>query len=139
MGEPLSGKDGTINKDGSPVDVDVLGWDFDAKGNEQRFASDKTSGHKVVYLTVKDFDAKVRVKIPLTGNLPFNRGDQFTIKLHGDDSGNNYIEAPVTVLSNPIPCDITEGQNSEVEYTLGPTAQAVFHGIYWGGAGSSGV
>ena len=138
MPTPLSGKDGTIKSGGVAVAVDVIGWDFEPLANEQRFASDKTSGHKVTYITVKDFNARIRVKIPTTGNLPFVRGDTFVMQLHGDETGNNYISASVVVLSHPIPCDITEGQNSEVEYQLGPRGPATFYGLYYSQAGSSG-
>ena len=72
MGTPLTGKNGTFKKDGSALTVDCLGWDFEPIVGEQRFASDKTSGTKIAYATVKDWNARVRVKVPASGTVPFN-------------------------------------------------------------------
>jgi len=138
MPAPLTGKDGTFKKDGSALTVDVTFWRFEPKASEQRFASDKTSGTKVSYVSVKDWDAIVRVKIPASGTLPFNLDDTFAMQLHGDDTGNNYISANGIILGSPIPCDINEGQDSEVEFSIGPRGPALYHGLYWAGAGSSG-
>ncbi len=134
----LTGKDGTFKKAGSALTVDCLGWDFEPSANEQEFASDKTSGTKVVYQSVLNWRARVRVKVPSTGKMPFDMGDAFAMQLHGDGTGNNYIAANGIILSNPIPCDIIDGQNSEVEYQVGPRGPATYYGIYWAGAGSSG-
>jgi len=80
MPAPLTGKDGTFKKDGSALTVDVTFWRFEPKASEQRFASDKTSGTKVSYVSVKDWDAIVRVKIPASGTLPFNLDDTFAMQ-----------------------------------------------------------
>jgi len=138
MPEPLTGKDGTFKKDGSALVVDVIGWDFEPIVAEQRFASDKTSGTKVAYAAVKDWNARVRVKVPASGTLPFNPDDTFAMELHGNTTGNDYISANGIILGAPVPCDISEGQNSEVEYQVGPQSPAIYHGLYWAGAGSSG-
>ncbi len=138
MGAPLSGKDGTFKKAGSPLVVDVLRWDFEPAANEQRFASDKTSGTKQAYVTVKDWNARVQIKVHATEKLPFNIDDEFAMELHGDDSGNNFISGTCVVVGHSVPCDITEGQESEVEYTLGPRSPVIYHGIYFAGVGSSG-
>lgn len=139
MSSLLSGKSGTFKEGGTALDVDVVGWDFEETPNTQKFASDKTSGCKYEYVTVTDWTAKVRVKIPSTGTLPFNPGDTFAMELHGDDSGNNYVKANGIVIGGAVPCDITEGQNSEVEYSIGPRGPAIKYGVYWAGAGSSGI
>ena len=138
MGAPLTGKDATFKQGGVALDVDVVGWTFDPKENEVRFASDKTSGHKVGYGSVKDFDAGVTVVMPLTGALPFGVGSTFVAQFHGDDSGNNYIQATVEVTGVPLVGDINEGQDVERTYALMPRGPAVYFGLYWWGAGSSG-
>lgn len=141
MGAPLTGKDATIKIGGSPaaVSTDVIGWEFRPTGNFQTFASDKTSGHKHEYASVKNFDATVTMKVPLTGKLPFKNGDLITVQFHGDDSDANYIQADCIVKEHPIPADINEGQNSEVVYSLGPRGVPIYFGVYWPGAGSSGT
>ncbi len=138
MGAPLTGKDGTFKDGGTPLAVDMVGWTFDPKENEVRFASDKTSGHKVGYGSVKDFDATVTVVMPLTGALPFGPGSVIVAEFHGDDSGSNYISATVEVTGVPLVTDVNDGQDVERTYTLMPRSPAIYHGSFWWGAGSSG-
>ncbi len=132
MPDLMSGRNATFHKGGSPLTADCIGWNFRVGGNSTKYASDKTSGHKVEYITVDDFEADVTVKVPTTGTMELGRGMTFTAKFQGDDSGNNYIEAPVIVLSHPVPGDINEGQTNEVVFTLGPRGPATFFGVYAG-------
>jgi hypothetical protein len=135
----LTGKNGLVKNNATQLTGHVTGWTFEQQGGEQRFNSDKTSGHKVAFRTVDDFSATIRIKVPASGaKIPFNRGDQIVMNLHGDTTGNNYIGANAVVLTHGVPCDIDNGENSEIEYTLGPRGPAMFHGLYWSGAGSSG-
>lgn len=136
--EAFSGVNATIKKDSNAVNADCVFWAFDPKVVEHRYASDKTGGGKRVIVCVRDFDARIRIKLPGTSGVPWNVGDSIVVQFHGDATGNNYIAATCIVLGGPIETDINDGVPTEIEYTLGPGSIAVFHGLYWGGAGSSG-
>lgn len=136
---PISGKDATFKKDGSALTVEVLGWDMQPKGGESRYASDKTSGHRVTWTTINDYDMTVRVKVPATGTLPFNRGDTFAGQYHIDGTGNNYYAGNNIVLQEPLTVDIGSDDTLEMEYAIGPRGPLTHYGILWAGSGSSGI
>jgi hypothetical protein len=135
----FSGKDATFKSGGAALDVDVVGWNCDPSAADHRYGSDKTSGHKVAVAGTKDSNATVRIKLHSSQAMPFNVGDTLTAQFHVDDTGNNYIQQDVVVLSDPIPCDIDDGEPSEVEFALGPRGAPVYFGTLWAGAGSSGT
>ena len=139
MPDPISGKDATFKKDAAALVVDVLQWTIEPAGGESRYGSDKTGGHKVAWATINDYNAAVIIKVPATGNVPWNRGDVFAAQFHIDDSGNNYLSGDVIVLSDPLDVDIDEDETIEKEYSLGPRSPLVYHGLLWSGAGSSGI
>jgi hypothetical protein len=137
--DPIAGNLATFKKDATALTPEVLGWQIDPKGGEDRYASDKTSGHRVAWPTINDYDAKVRIKIPATGNVPFNRGDTFSAEFHIDNSGSNYYIGNVVVLHEPVAANIGDEGTLELEYALGPRGPLTHYGILWGGAGSSGI
>jgi hypothetical protein len=137
--DPISGKDATFKKDAAALAVEVIGWTLTPKGGESRYASDKTAGHRVSWPTVNDYDLAVRVKVPATGQLPFNRGDTFSSELHIDGSGNNYYIGDTVVLQEPLTVDIGGDGTLELEYAIGPRGPLTHYGILWAGSGSSGI
>lgn len=139
MPDPLSGKDATFFQDGSPLTVECLGWAIEPKGGVDEYASDKTAGHMVTWPTINNYRAKVRIKVPATGNVPFNRGDTFAAEFHIDGDDANYYLGNVVVLQEPHNVDIGAEATQEIEYELGPRGPLTHFGIVWGGAGSSGI
>lgn len=137
--DPISGKNATFKEDGVALTVEVLEWSIEPRGGESRYASDKTSGHRVSWPTINDYDARVRIKIPATGTVPFNRGDTFAAQFHIDNTGNNYLSGNVVVLQEPVTVDIGGEETLEIDYSIGPRGPLTYYGILWGGAGSSGI
>jgi len=137
--DPISGKNGTFKQDDAALTVEVLGWQIIPKGGESRYASDKTSGHRVAWPTINDYDATLRIKIPATGTVPFNRGDTFAAEFHLDGEDANYLAGNVVVLQQPVTVDIGGDETIDLEYALGPRGPLTYYGIFWAGAGSSGI
>lgn len=137
--DAYSGKTGTAKKGG--VDLpDVGNWVFTPTANEDKFASNKTGGHKVVVPGVEDFTGTVTCKLPANSFAPFHIGDAASLQLHVNDSGNDYIAVEVVILSGPIECDVNDGNTVETQYGFGPTAAPVYHGrLHTSGTPSSGV
>jgi len=136
---PIAGHKATFYADDAALTPEVTGWRIEPKGGEDRYGSDKTSGHRVSWPTVNDYDGYVTVKVPATGNVPFNRGDTFTAEFHIDDEDANYLKGDVVVLDEPIEADIGSEDTLEIEYHLGPRGALTYYGILWAGAGSSGI
>lgn len=136
---PLSGKDATFKKDSTALTVECLGWSIDAQGGESRYASDKTSGHRVTWPTINDYNATVRIKVPATGTVPFNRGTTMAAQFHIDDTGSNYLAGNVVVLQEPLTVDIGGDETLELEYSIGPRGPLTHYGVLWAGSGSSGI
>lgn len=125
----LSGKNGTAKVSGTELCVDVTGWNFEPTANAPKYASNRTSGHKVAVDAVHDFSGSVTTKVHKNGFMPFQIGSVVDLELHVDDSGINYVSATVLVTSHPIPCDINDGEPIEVQYSFEPRSLPTYHGI----------
>jgi len=137
--DPISGKDATFLQDAAALTPEVLGWRIEPKGGESRYASDKTSGHRVSWPTINDYDAYVTIKIPATGTVAFNRGDTMASTFDLDGNDTNKLVGNTVVLDEPITVDIGSDDTVDLEYHLGPRGPLTYYGIFWAGAGSSGI
>jgi len=139
MSQAMSGKSGTAYMT-SPTEgeiVEVTGWNFEPVTNVPKYASNATGGHKVGVPAVDDFTGSITTKLDADGHMPFRHGDIVMLYLHVDDTGLNYIEAPVVIAGHPIPCDINDGEIIEVEYSFEPRGRPTYHGILSIESGSS--
>lgn len=137
--DPISGKDATITLDAAAVDEECLGWRVEPKGGESRYASDKTGGHRVAWPTINDYDCYIKFKVPATGQVPMNRGNTPAVVLDLDGGDVNKLSGNMVVLEEPITVDIGSDDTIEIEYHLGPRGPLTYYGIFWAGAGSSGI
>lgn len=137
MSQAFSGKNGTAKVGGADI-AEVTAWNFEPSANVPKYASNATDTHKVGVPAVEDFSGSITTKLDADGNMPFHVGDIATLQLHVDDTGQNYIEAQVVIASDPIPCDINDGEIVEVEYGFEPRSRPTYSGILQGPGGSSG-
>ena len=137
--DPLKGTHATFKKGTTALTVETLGWAIDPRGGADEYASDKTEGHMVTWPTINNYRGTVRVKVPKTGTVPFNRGERFSAEYHIDNTGNNYLKGDCVVLSEPLTVDIGADNTLEIEYEIGPRSPLVYYGIMWAGSGSSGI
>ena len=132
----FSGKTGTTKKGGSEF-YEVNSWNFNPSTNVPKYASNLTGGFKRGISAVRDSNGTVEVKIQENASMPFHDGDQIALELHGDDSGNNYIEVTAIISGTPINVDIDNGEPVSATYNFEGSLAWTGHGIFSSGGGSS--
>lgn len=123
----FSGKSGTAKFNGGEI-FEVTAWTAEPKTNVPKYASNLTAGFKRGISAVRDWSGSIEMKCQDSGGLPAHDGDELTVQLHADDTGNNYISGTIIISGMPISVNIDEGD--PVSYTFN------FEGsLAWTGAG----
>ncbi|MEE9603281.1 MAG: hypothetical protein V3V75_08255 [Thermoguttaceae bacterium] len=105
----LSGKNGTLYISSSEI-TPVSNWRLRITSDNPNYAANDTGGWKQRAAGVRDSSGSFDVKVDSGGNCPVEEGDSITLKLHVDDTGNNYYEVPALIDRIEVEVDINEGR-----------------------------
>lgn len=136
----FSGKDGTAKQSGGAHICELTKWNFEPKVAVPKWASNTTSGVKTGVAGTHDSSGTIEAKVDGTVKMPFRPGSTVELELHADQTGANYIKVTAIIEGAPIDCQINEnGDPLTYTYRFEGISRAVYYGIFWNGAGSSGV
>jgi len=105
----LSGKNGTLYISSSEI-TPVSNWRLQITSDNPNYAANDTGGWKQRAAGVRDSSGSFDVKVDSGGNCPVEEGDSITLKLHVDETGNNYYEVPALIDRIEVEVDINEGR-----------------------------
>lgn len=105
----ISGKDGTLYLDGSEI-TPVTNWTLVKLSENKDYAANDTGGARKRVSGIKDCRGTFEVKAADSQNVPCEEGDTATLKLHVDESGDNYYEVPAIIDQIEVDVDINRGE-----------------------------
>jgi hypothetical protein len=105
----LSGKSGTLFLGATEI-TPVVHWKLVTTSNNPDYAANDTGGWKKRAGGVRDASGSLEIKAADDRHCPVEEGDAATLKLHLDDSGNNYYEVPAVIDKISVDVDINRGE-----------------------------
>ncbi|NQT36195.1 MAG: hypothetical protein HQ581_01820 [Planctomycetes bacterium] len=105
----ISGKDGTLYLGEDEV-TPVTNWRLVKTSDNKNYAANDTGGAKKRVAGVKDCSGTLEIKADDTANVPVEEGDAVALKLHVDDTGNNYYDVPAMIDRIEVDVDIDRGE-----------------------------
>ena len=105
----LSGKNGTLHISDDEV-APVANWKLSIGGNNPHYIANDTGGWRKRAAGAKDCSGSFEAAVEQSGNCPVEQGDSITLKLHADDTGNNYYEVPAIIDRIGVDVDINQGR-----------------------------
>ncbi len=105
----LSGKNGTLYIGDDEV-TPVSNWKLSITGNNPHYVANDTGGWRKRAAGAKDCSGSFEVKVQQGGNCPVEQGDSITLKLHVDDTGDNYYQLPAIIDRIDVDVDISQGR-----------------------------
>lgn len=98
-GATLSGVAMTFKQGGGPTVVDhTMKWSIQPKADNEKYATNSTSGWKEVSVGAKEWTCSVRVLLHAGGAQPFGLGDNIAIQGHVDGGAADYYSGTATVV-----------------------------------------
>lgn len=105
----LSGKNGTLYV-GSKQITPVLHWKLEITGNHRDYVANDTGGWRKRAAGAKDCRGSFQVSVTENGNCPVEEAQPATLKLHVDDTGNNYYDVEVIIGRIGVETSISDGK-----------------------------
>jgi len=124
----LSGKNGTLYLGTSEV-TPVSNWRLVSTSTNPDYAANDTGGWKKRAAGVRDAAGSFEVKVTDNQNCPVEEGDMPTLKLHLDQTGNNYYEVPAVIDKISVDVDINRGEIVAYAIDFSGNGPIVRHGI----------
>lgn len=91
-----TGKGGTLFIDDVEVSP-ITTWELTVNSSNKAYAANDTAGWRKRLGGIKDSSGMFVIHVDTTGNAPLDEGDMITLKLHVDNTGNNYYTVPAIV------------------------------------------
>lgn len=105
----LSGKNGTLYVGAAEI-TPVSNWKLRIVGNHRPYTANDTGGWKRRAAGAKDCSGSFRVSVTESGNCPVAEGDPTTLKLHVDDTGENYYRVEALIDRIDVETDVHGGR-----------------------------
>jgi len=105
----LSGKDGTLQRDGSTV-TPISQWKLLLVCQAKEYVANDTQGAKRRLPGAEDSQGSFVCMAADDGHCPIERGQRAVLCLHVDASGANYYEVPIYCERVEVECDIGHGR-----------------------------
>jgi len=135
----ISGKDGTLYLNTNEV-APVANWRLKKTSSNKHYTANDTGGCRKRVAGARDCSGRFEIKATETGNTPVDEGETVTLKLHVDESNNNYYEVPAIIDTIRTDVDISEGKIVAYVVDFSGNGPVVAHGVLskTGGSTSSG-
>lgn len=124
----LSGKDGSVWIGGQRVAL-VLWWELVRHASSKAYVSNDTAGWRRQLAGAKEATGRLELKLQADGFVPVEVGQEVSIRLHLDDSGENYYEVPALIARIRNRVDIASGEVIGWVVDFVGTGPVVGHGI----------
>jgi|GEM_PF-690176 len=92
----LSGKDGAVWVGGQPVGP-VLWWELVRRSSSKAYVANDTAGWRRRLAGAKESAGRFEMKLRTDQPMPFREGQEVSLRLHLDQSGQNYYELPALI------------------------------------------
>lgn len=107
----------------------VTQWDLTIVSDNKSYAANDTAGWKKRVAGIKDSRGSFVIHVDSTGNAPVSEGDSITLKLHIDNSGNNYYTVPAMIDEIKTNCNINAGNIIALQITFSGNGALTKNGI----------
>ena len=124
----LSGKNGTLYVGADEV-TPVSNWKLQIVSNHRDYVANDTGGRTKRAAGAKDCRGSFRVKVTAGGNSPVEEGDAVTLKLHVDDTGDNYYEVEALIDRLGTEADISHGDQVALGIDFAGNGSVTPHGV----------
>jgi len=92
----ISGKNGTLYVGANEI-TPVSNWKLAVTGSQRDYAANDTGGWRRRVAGAKDCCGSMEISVAEGGHCPVETGDAVTLKLHVDDTGNNYYHVEALI------------------------------------------
>jgi hypothetical protein len=124
----LSGKNGTIHLDGSPI-APVSNWRLAVTSSNVDYVANDTGGWKCRAPGPRDSSGSFQLKVDDGGQCPVAKGDAVTLDLHVDQTGDNYYSAAAIIDKIEVEVDIGAGKIVAYAVEFSGNGAVLPHGI----------
>lgn len=123
-GKGFSGKSGsafsgTVDATAATKICEVTKWTLDPTAAISKYHSNCTAGHKRAVTGVRDTKGTIEIKVDGEAGAGYAPGQELSLKLALDDTGNNYFAIKHAVISGaPLEVDIDDGAVVGITYAF---------------------
>lgn len=124
----LSGKDGTLIVDGTKA-TPLVDWWLRKGSDTKSYTANDTGGWRKRVSGAKDCRGGFALAVAQDKRVPVAEGQAVTLKLHVDDSGNNYYEVPARIEAIRLSVNVSEGCTVPCAVAFLGNGPIVAHGV----------
>ncbi|MCS7306256.1 MAG: hypothetical protein NZ602_14255 [Thermoguttaceae bacterium] len=124
----LSSKDGSVWVAGQPVAL-VLWWALTKRASSKAYVANDTGAWRQRMAGAKETYGQFEMKLQADGTVPVQEGQEVSLRLHVDSTGQNYYELPVLIERISTRVDIATGEVIGCIVDFVSTGEVVGHGM----------